>query len=81
MQESVTRLHTLKAFAEAHPAFTVPALRSLVFKSKDRQSSRGAIKGNGFDTAIVRIGRKLLIDEAKFFAWIAGQQGGDHHAA
>ncbi len=74
-------LHTVKSLAEAHPAFTVASLRSLIFNSTDRQSSRGRIKGNGLDGAIVRIGRKVLIDEAKFLAWVAGKSGGDHHAA
>ena len=33
----------------------------------------GEIKGNGLDKAIVRVGRKVLIDESKFFEWLAAQ--------
>lgn len=76
---SSTTLHTVKSFTEAHPAFTIGAVRSLIFKSIDRQSSRGPIKGNGLGNgAIVRLGRKILIDEAKFLEWVAAQKGGDH---
>lgn len=75
---SSTTLHTVKSFTEAHPAFTVPAMRSLIFRSVDRKSSRGPIKANGMGVAIVRIGRKTLIDEAKFLEWVATQNGGDH---
>ena len=73
MQESITRLHTVKSFAETHPAFSVAALRALIFRSAERGSSRGAIKGNGLGSAIVRIGRKVLIDETKFLAWVEMQ--------
>jgi len=32
-------------------------------------------KSNGFDSVVRRIGRRVLIDEAAFFAWV-DQQGG-----
>lgn len=77
---SNSTLHTVKSFTESHPAFTEASLRSLIFHSTDRQSSRGPIKGNGLSGAIVRLGRKILIDETKFLEWLASQNGGDRHA-
>jgi hypothetical protein len=40
-------------------------------------SSKGDIPGNGLIEAgaIIRIGRKVLIDEACFFEWVESQQG------
>lgn len=68
---------TVEQFAERNPAFTAPAIRNLVFKAETRHSSRGPIPGNGLIEcgAIIRIGRKVLIDEARFFDWVR-QQGG-----
>jgi hypothetical protein len=68
---------TVEQFAERNPAFTAPAIRNLVFKADTRHSSRGPISGNGLLEcgAIIRIGRKVLIDETKFFDWVR-QQGG-----
>ena len=64
---------TVAQFSEKHRAFSPPSLRHLIFKSHPRQSSKGEIKGNGLDKAIVRVGRKILIDEARFFEWLAEQ--------
>lgn len=66
-------LRTVPQFSEKHPAFTQPALRHLIFQASPRQSSKGEIKGNGLDKAIVRVGRKVLIDEGRFFDWLAAQ--------
>ncbi|QQR81957.1 MAG: hypothetical protein IPJ69_00820 [Deltaproteobacteria bacterium] len=38
-------------------------LRHLVFYAKD----------NGFDSCLIRIGRRVLIDEQKFFVWVDNQ--------
>lgn len=54
------RLMTVAQFAEAHPAFTVGALRNLLFFRET----------NGLDMAVRRVGRRLLIVEAAFFDWI-----------
>ncbi len=56
-------LLTVKLFAAKHPAFTKSILRSWVFYRTE----------NGFDQCIVRIGRKLLINEASVFEWIDRQ--------
>ena len=63
---------TVEQFAARNPAFTTAALRNLIFKAEARQSSRGEIPGNGLSEcgAIIRVGRKVLIDEARFFEWL-----------
>ena len=55
-------LSTVNQFTEKQPAFTIGGLRSLIFN----ENSNGLAKSG----AIVRIGRKVLIDETKFFAWV-----------
>lgn len=70
-------LFTVEKFAERRPAWSQPALRNLILYSESRQNSRGErILGNGLAEAgaIVRVGRRVLIDEAAFFVWIAAQQ-------
>jgi hypothetical protein len=56
---------TVKQFIAKHPAFTQGGLRSLIFNENQ----------NGLATsgAIVRLGRKVLIDEALFFNWVQSQ--------
>ncbi|NQV59372.1 MAG: hypothetical protein HQ502_06875 [Alphaproteobacteria bacterium] len=50
---------------------SVPALRHLIFNSQERLNSKGdVIPGNGLNKAIVRIGRKVLIDIDAFDAWL-----------
>jgi hypothetical protein len=68
-------LLTVPQFTEKHRAWTQAAMRALILNAEDRQNSRGdRIPGNGLDKAIVRVGRKVLIDEQAFFAWIVEQQ-------
>jgi len=70
-------LLTVRQFSDKHPAFTQGAIRNLIFLAESRKTSKGTIEGNGLNVALVRIGRKLLIDETKFFQWIDVQQGGE----
>lgn len=67
-------LLTVKQFAERNPAFSVGSLRWLIFNADPRPSSQGTLPGNGLAPAIVRVGRRVLIDEAEFFAWVAKQR-------
>lgn len=67
-------LLTVRQFSDKHPAFPQGSLRNLIFLSENRKTSKATIKGNGLDIALVRIRRKLLIDEAKFFEWVNAQQ-------
>ena len=68
---------TVRQFAERNPAFSQAAIRNLVFKADPGHSSKGDIPGNDLIEAgaIIRIGRKVLIDEACFFEWVESQQG------
>ena len=68
---------TVAQFSERNPAFTEPSVRNLIFKAEPRESSRGLIPGNGLIEAgaIVRLGRKVLINEERFFAWVQAQGG------
>jgi len=58
-------LLTVRQFAEKHPAFNVGGLRYLIFN----EDSNG-LKEAG---AIIRVGKKVLIDVDKYFAWIYNQ--------
>lgn len=69
-------LLTVQQFCTKHPAWTPGAVRNLIFHAQPRHSSRGPIPGNGLAQAIVRLGRKVLIDEQRFFAWLDSQQRG-----
>ena len=63
---------TVAQFAARNPAFTPPAIRNSIFKAEPRQTSRGEIPGNGLaeSGAIIRLGRRVLLDEAKFLDWV-----------
>lgn len=70
-------LFTVAQFSERFPAFTQAAIRALVLNSGERVNSRGErIPGNGLAEAgaIIRVGRRVLLDEQAFFRWIAEQQ-------
>lgn len=67
--QAVIIYSTVNQFTNKHPAFTKGGIRALIFN----ENSNGIAKAG----AVVRIGRKVLIDEAKFFAWVESQnQGG-----
>lgn len=67
-------LLTVRQFSEKHPAFSQGSLRNLIFNASPKYTSRGQVDGNGLKVALVRVGRKILIDEEKFFSWIDQQQ-------
>lgn len=58
---------TVNQFTDKHQAFTKGGLRALIFN----ENSNGLAKSG----AIIRIGRKILIDEPKFFDWVQAQNG------
>lgn len=64
---SSRNLSTVPRFSQKHQAFPVGGLRWLIFNSRV----------NGLDQAgaILRVGRKVLIDEDRFFAWLDKQSG------
>jgi hypothetical protein len=70
---------TVEQFSQRNQAFTTAAMRNLIFKADERESTKGRIPGNGLIQAgaIVRIGRKVLIVESRFFDWVEAQQTGE----
>ena len=56
---------TVQQFTAKHAAFNKGGIRSLIFN----EFTNGLAKSG----AIVRIGRKVLIDENLFFSWIQSQ--------
>jgi hypothetical protein len=64
---SQRRLLTVSQFCDQNPAFTQGGLRWLLFHRET----------NGLKNAGLRVGRRLLIDEDAFFAWVDEQNGHD----
>lgn len=67
------RLLTVRQFAESHEWPSQAALRNLIFHRKT----------NGFHSVVLRVGRRILLDEQKFFEWVRSSQstpvkGGRH---
>lgn len=82
--EARRRVATVAQAAAAYPAFSQAALRDLIFKADDRFNSRGdRIKGNGLADAgaIIRIGRKVLLDLDAFDAWLGSRATAQGRAA
>lgn len=60
MQDSRRRLIPANQWNEHHEWPPIGGMRHLIFNAES----------NGFNTAIRRVGRRVLIDEAAFFAWV-----------
>ena len=60
-----TRLIPLTDWNQHHAWPPIGGLRHLVFFERT----------NGFDKVVRRVGRRVLIDEAAFFAWVDGNGG------
>lgn len=77
MQNTVQPLRsllTVRQLHERYPAWSEPALRALILNASNRTNSRGdKVSGNGLDFALIRCGRKLLLDERLFIEWVAAQ--------
>ena len=65
----VPTLFTVSQFSEKHSFISEGGLRFQIFDAKD----------NGLEKAgaVVRIGRRVLINEEKYFAWIDFKQNGN----
>lgn len=72
MQQS---LFTVEQFSKTQPAFTQSSLRNIIYMANPRKSTQGVIQGNGLLEcgAIIRVGRKVLIDGEKFIGWVKGR--------
>jgi hypothetical protein len=55
----------VRQFCEANPAFTEGGIRWLLFNREQ----------NGLDRAVVKLGRRVLIDVDGFFVWLAQHNG------
>ena len=68
---AATRIIPATDWHHHHPWPPIGGMRHLIFKSKARPNA----PGNGLEDAgaIVRVGRRVLIDEGKFFAWVSKQ--------
>ncbi len=60
-----TEYLTVKLFTEKHPSFSSGSLRTLIIGERRNGLAKAC--------AIIRIGRKILIDEQKFFDWVKTQ--------
>jgi hypothetical protein len=58
-----TTLIPVSQWSERHPWPPIGGLRHLIFNAKT----------NGFHQVIRRVGRRVLVDEAEFFAWVERQ--------
>ncbi len=58
-------LSTVKQFSNKHPAFPIGGLRHRIFHEETN-----GLKNSG---AIIRNGRRVLINEEKFFSWLESQ--------
>lgn len=60
-EASIPRLIPLTEWSAYHPWPPLGGLRHLVFNEHT----------NGFSRCVRRVGRRVLIDEAEFFRWVA----------
>jgi len=63
-----TKLIPLTQWPAHHSYPNIAGLRYLVFNAEK----------NGFASCIKRIGKRILIDEAAYFAWVDSQQTPQH---
>ncbi len=78
---SLPKLATVKNIPSCFPllGLTAAAIHGHIFKAQDRFDSKGRkIPGNGLAAtgAIIRRGRKVLIDVDRYGAWLAGSDAG-----
>ncbi|MBT6981563.1 MAG: hypothetical protein HOA05_04910 [Candidatus Marinimicrobia bacterium] len=66
LQVSQQSLLNVNQFTERHPAFTFGALRWMIFNAQSNDLQKSG--------ALIRLGKRVLFDEEKFFQWVDGQQ-------
>ncbi|STX38816.1 hypothetical protein [Legionella feeleii] len=64
--DTIPSLSTVKQFCQKYPAFTEGGIRDRIF-----YADSNGLKKFG---AILRNGRRVLIDEGKFFQWLKENQ-------
>lgn len=70
-QQTTNRLIPVPEWNKHHSWPPEGGLRHLIFNSRSNN--------NGFASAFKRVGRRVLIDEAEFFACVDRQNGGHNH--
>jgi hypothetical protein len=68
--QNIPTLLTVRRFAAKHEAFTEASLRWLIFKAGSPELDANHEHNSALNDAVVRVGRKVLIDEQKFFNWL-----------
>jgi hypothetical protein len=64
-------LLTVQQLSQVEPAFSENSLRFHVFHATPRIKKNGElVPPNGLESAITRIGRKVLIDRDRFINWV-----------
>ena len=61
--QAPTRLIPVTRWPDHHDWPSIAGLRWMIFNASS----------NGFDSVVKRVGRRVLIDEAAFFAWVERQ--------
>jgi len=59
---------TVKQFCDKHKAFAIGGIRALIFNEHENGLAKSG--------AVVRMGRKILLSEPRFFEWLEASQGG-----
>ena len=59
-------LRSVDELVKSNPSFTPGGLRWLIFHAKE----------NGLEVAIVRVGRRVYIDQQAFNGWLENQRAG-----
>ena len=81
MQSDIPTLLTYKQFHGRHPGFAENTLRWLWYRSKPRvcriNGDKTELPGNGFASAFKKVGHRVMVDEAEFFAVIEMQNKTD----
>lgn len=74
-------LYTIKQISELHPGIKARTLESWIYYSRGRlltvNGERTATEPNGFHVALMRAGRRVLIDSVLMMAWLKDKT--DHH--
>lgn len=75
-----TYLSVKETAAQPDCPFTESSLRHLIYYAESRTAASGeVVPGNGLNRALVRIGRKVLIDQVTFQDWIASHRISNPH--
>lgn len=73
------RLVTVKILANTrgYDCFTEASLRHMIYDAQDRYNAAGEIvRGNGLGVALIRVGRRVLVDLDEFDAWLERHRQG-----